>query len=185
MIKEKTYYTIDEVHLLLDNLDEMKVKYNRLPLKNRKTFFVAGFECIDSFCLTSKGWVQSYDECYDHLVRSVISTYGSQEDKVKFNSFSMFGKNNAVSVSRKDIARDKKTRLKNRKKRMLKLKNRKKRKIGLSINSHEKKNNKEHQRALKEIKASGISILRRNKKNLWNNIERNFDELVPFILIQD
>lgn len=175
MLKEKEYYTLEEVHEYLDVLDEHFVNKRNRPKVNRETFDVFDFKCIYNFCLTQNGWVASHEDCCPYCVHCIVKYHGSKEDKLKFNKNHDLGNKYYIPITNKEIS------LENKKNRKYKKKDprrniREKRSRKLAIRRgepvYEHITNKELKEALKLIKSSGISILRRGKRNLWDDIFR-------------
>jgi len=174
-LKEKEYYTLEEVHEYLNFLDNHRVNVRKDVKINREPFYLFGFKCINNFCLTQKGWVASHEECCPYCVHSIIKNHGSKEDKIKFNNNHDLGNNYIVPVTNKEVALNNKKQVKNKKTDPRRnIRERRSRKLARRRGEpvYEYITNKELKESLKLIKSSGISIIRRGKKNLWDDIFR-------------
>jgi hypothetical protein len=161
---DKVYYTLDELHADLDVLDQHRSTRKRDSDKvDRKPFFIFGFKCIYNFCETENGWVASHEDCCSYCVHCIVSHNGTKKDKIKFNKNNDLPDKYIIAITKKEIAKKNKIAKKSRK----------------NNSSYKRqqirKNNitaKELKVALKKIKDSGISTLRRGKKNLYDDIFR-------------
>ena len=97
----KTYHTKEEVLSYYHTTQQEEI-------------VTLGFNCINSFCETSRGWVESFEDCCPYCVHTIVKRYGSKPDKVKFNNIQDLGDKYIIPLTRKDIALDNKRIKKNK-----------------------------------------------------------------------